>query len=284
MRGALLATLAAASLAAAACGGGGSTVSPESVAQAATKTANLRSYRVATSTKLKLAKRNLTFTGSGAFDPKGRRGRLSLDMSQLNQISGASGSPYNLGYAQFILAGTAMYLRIPLLKQLNPSLKPWVKIDLRQAGQTQGLDFGAFLQFGQGGDPSHALDYLRATGKLKKKGTEEIRGIETTHYTGTVDLKKVPATAPARSRAEVRKNVDRLISLTGHQTITVEVWVDGNGYIPRETYTNKLPIQNQKADVQSTLELFDFGTPVVAPVPPAEDVTDLSGGPKGATS
>ena len=284
MRAALLATLAAASLAAAACGGGGSTVSPESVAPAATKTAHRKSDRVATSTKLKLAKRNLTFTGSGAFDPKGRRGRLSLDMSQLNQISGASGSPYNLGYAQFILAGTAMYLRIPLLKQLNPSLKPWVKIDLRQAGQTQGLDFGAFLQFGQGGDPSHALDYLRATGKLKKEGTEEIRGIETTHYTGTVDLKKVPATAPARSRAEVRKNVDRLISLTGQQTIPVEVWVDGNGYIRRETYTNKLPIQNQKADVQSTLELFDFGTPVVAPVPPAEDVTDLSGGPKGATS
>jgi hypothetical protein len=283
MRAAALLTLVlGATLTATACGGSG-TVSPESVANAATKT-GAQSYRVATTTKVKLNKRNVTFKGNGLFDPRHRRGRLSLDMSQLNQISGASGSPYNLGYAQFVLDGTTMYMRIPLLKQLNPSLKPWVKIDLNQAGKTQGLDFGAFLQFGQGGDPTQALQYLRATGKLKKKGTEKVRDVETTHYAGSVDLKKVATTAPANVRVELKKNVDRLIALTGERTIPVEVWVDGNGYIRRETYTSKLQVSGQKVDVDSALELYDFGTRVVAPVPPAADVTDFSGGSKGATS
>jgi hypothetical protein len=266
--------LVAATLALTACGG--ESVSPEPVADAATKTSALKSYRVHTATKLKLKNRDLTFKGDGAFDPRARKGRLSLDMSALKQISGAEGSPYNLGYAQFVLNGTTIYMRIPLLKQLNPSLKPWIKLDLGQAGRTQGLDFGAFLQFGQGGDPTQALQYLRATGKLKKEGTEDVRAVSTTHYTGTVDLRKVADKAPANVRSEVRKNVDRLIALTGSSTIPVEVWVDRQGYVRREKYTEKLSLQGQKADLEATLELFDFGTPVVAPVPPAGDVSDFS--------
>ena len=282
MRAAALVALVATVLAGTACGSS-SSVSPDAVANAATKTGSLTSYRVATTTKLKLGKRNVTFKGTGVFDPKQRRGKLSLDMSQLNQVSGAAGSPYNFGYAQFVLDGATIYMRIPILKQLNPSLRPWVKIDLIQAGKTQGLDFGSFLQFGQGGDPTQALQYLRATGKLQKKGSDDVRGVEATHYSGSVDLKKVPDAAPANVREELRKNVDRLIQLTGQRTIPVEVWVDSKGYIRRETYTNKLPIQGRKLDVESSLDLYDFGTPVVAPVPPAADVTDFTGR-KGAQS
>jgi hypothetical protein len=282
MRAGVLALLVSAALGATACGSS-SDVDPEAVANAATKTSTVTSYRIATTTKLKLGKRDVTFKGDGVFDPKKRRGRLSLDMSQLNQISGAEGSPYNFGYAQFVLDGTTIYMRIPLLKQLNPTLKPWVKIDLVQAGKTQGLDFGSFLQFGQGGDPTQALQYLRATGKLEKKGTDDVRGVKTTHYKGSVDLKKVPNVAPANVRDELRKNIDRLIALTGERTIPVEVWVDDKGYVRREAYTNKLQIQDRKVDVESSLELYDFGTPVLAPVPPASDVSDFTGR-KGAQS
>jgi hypothetical protein len=258
----------------AACGS--KSLSSVPVAAAAKKTSSLKSYRVQTATTLKLGKRDVTFKGDGVFAPKGRRGRLSLDMSALNQISGAAGSPYNLGYADFVLDGTTIYMRIPLLKQLNPSLKPWVKLDLGQAGRTQALDFGSFLQFGQGGDPTQALQYLRATGKLEKKGTGSVRGVSTTHYKGAVDLRKVADKAPANLRAELRTNVNRLIALTGTSTIPVEVWVDEHGYVRRERYTEKLALQGHKVDVEASLELFGFGTPVIAPVPPAADVSDFT--------
>jgi hypothetical protein len=263
---------------------GGSAVSPKSVADAAAKTSSLKSYRVETTTTLKLGKRDVTFTGDGVFAPKGRRGRLSLDMSALNQISGASGSPYNLGYAQFVLDGTTIYMRIPLLKQLNPSLKPWVKLDLGQAGRTRVADFGSFLQFGQGGDPTQALEYLRATGKLDKKGTESVRGVSTTHYKGTIDLRKVADKAPANLRAELRTNAKRLIALTGSSKIPVDVWVDKHGYVRKERYTEKLALQGHKVDVEASVELFGFGTPVIAPVPPAADVSDFSAVAPGTSS
>jgi LppX_LprAFG lipoprotein len=255
------AVLTAAALAMVACGGG--SVSAEPVAHAATKTAALKSYRVQATTKLKLQKREITFTAKGVFDPRNKRGRMTLDMSQLNQVQGPEESPYNLGYATFVLDGSDMYMRIPLLRQTYRNLRPWVKIDLERLGRAAGAD--SFLQFGGGGDPTRTLQYLRGVGKLHKEGGETVRGVSTTHYTGTIDLKKV-------------KGGDRLAQTLGQRKLPVEVWVDDDGYIRRETWKEQLDVGNGKTDVKIAMELYDFGAPVFAEVPPARDVTDLTGG------
>src|SRR5204862_396375 len=106
----------------------------------------------------------------------------------------------------------------------------------------------------------------------------------TTHYKGAVDLRKVADKAPAKLRAELRTNVDRLIALTGSSTIPVEVWVDEHGYVRKERYTEKLELQGHKVDVEESVELFDFGTPVIAPVPPAADVSDFTAATTGSSS
>jgi hypothetical protein len=255
----VLALLAAASLLAA-CGGG-SSVSGDSVAKAATKTSTTKSYRVEAITKLKVQGRNVTFKANGAFDPKRGIGRTNLDMSQLGQIQGGQGSPYNLGYATFILDGTAMYMRIPLLRQTYPTLKPWVKIDLRHAARSGGLD--SFLQFGAGGNPATVLGYLKGIGKLHKEGSDKVRGVSTTHYSGTIDVDKV-------------KGGQTLRRLTNQTTIPVDVWVDDDGYVRREQWQQKVTLGNAKSNLDIRLELFDFGTAVVAQAPPTSDVTDLS--------
>ncbi|HYY65396.1 MAG TPA: hypothetical protein VE688_12315 [Gaiellaceae bacterium] len=286
MRRALLGSaLAAVMIASTACGSSSSSgVDPDSVANAATKTSTLKSFRVHTTTTFKLGSRDLTFKGDGVFASKARRGRLSLDMSALNQIVGAQGSPYNLGYALFIVDGDALYMRIPILKQLNPNLRPWVKLDLGQAGRTQQLDFGSFLQFSQGGDPTQALEYLRAAGKVNKEGKADVHGVATTRYKVAVDLRKVAGKAAADRRDELRKNINRLIALTGSSTIPIDVWIDKQGYVRKELYTEKVELRGQKAAVEASVELFGFGSPVVAPVPPAADVTDLTGAVPGANS
>jgi hypothetical protein len=281
-RALLGAVLATVTLASVACGG--SSVDPSTVADAAKKTSSLKSFRVQTATTFKLGSRDLTFTGDGAFASPARRGRLSLDMSALNQVVGPQGSPYNLGYALFILDGSAIYMRIPILRQLNPNLRPWVKLDLGQAGRTQQLDFESFLQFSQGGDPTQALQYLRAAGKVEKVGGDKVRGVPTTHYKATVDLRKVADKASADRRAELRKNINRLIALTGSSTIPIDVWIDKQGYVRKEMYTEKMQLQGRKTAVDASLEMFDFGAPVVAPVPSATDVTDLTGAPPGTSS
>jgi hypothetical protein len=262
-----------------ACGGGSGSVSPDSVANAATKTSNVKSYRVSTATSLKLpsTSRKVTFLGTGVYDPGGRRGRLELDLSQLNQVLGPTGSPYNFGHIQMIMAGSDLYMRIPFLKQVEPSIRPWIKIDLNHASQAAGFDFSSFLQFGQGGDPTQTLQYLRGAGKVKKVGSEDVRGVKTTHYRATVDLRRVAAKAPAKDRAALRRATQRLIALTGEKTLPVEIWVDDHGLVRRESYREKLAIQNSSTELASSMELYDFGAPVVAPVPSKSLVTDLSG-------
>jgi hypothetical protein len=261
----------------AACGGG--SLSADPIAKAANKTANVKSYRVSTTTTMELPNnsRNVTFRGTGAYDPNGRRGRLDLDLSELDQVLGPQGSPYNLGHVQMIMNGTSMYMRIPFLKQIQPSLKPWVKIDLERAAQSQGLDFSSFLQFGGGGDPTQTLQYLRAAGKVEKVGTETIRGARTTHYKAVVDLRKVADKAPAKNRDALRRSVDRVIATTGQKTIPVEIWIDEDGLVRRETYREQLLVQDSKTQLSSSIDLYDFGAPVAAPVPSKSLVTDLSG-------
>jgi hypothetical protein len=240
---------------------GSESIDPAFVAKAATRTSTARSYRVEATTKLKVQSHDVTFKARGAFDPKRQIGRMNLDMSQLGQVQGGQGSPYNLGYATFILAGTSMYMRIPLLRQTYPTLKPWVKIDLRHAARSGGLD--SFLQFGAGGNPSSVLGYLKGLGKLHKEGSEDVRGVSTTHYSGTIDVDKL-------------EGGEELRRLTANEKLPVDVWVDDDGYVRRERWKEKVDFGNRKSDIDLNLELFDFGAAVQAEPPAASTVTDLS--------
>jgi hypothetical protein len=253
----------------AACGSGGSSAS-EDVAEAATKTNGAKSYAVSTSTTMNVADKSVTFTGAGAFDVKKRRGKLSLDLRNFAEVG------QNLGTVTMILNGFDLYLRMPFLRSVAPQLKPWLKVNLQQAGRSQGLDLSAFLQLGQGGDPTQSLQYLRGAGDVKKKGSEEVRGVDTTHYEMTVDLRRVADKAPQQLRARLRNATAQIIRVTGQRKVPVEIWVDDQGLVRRFVQRQKIPIQGNRTDMTLQMELFDFGTSVSAAPPPASQVTDLS--------
>jgi hypothetical protein len=253
----------------AACGSGGGSAS-EDVAQAATKTNSVKSYAVATSTTMNVADKAVTFTGAGAFDVTKRRGKLSLDLRNFAEVG------QNLGTVTMILNGFDLYLRMPFLRSVAPQLKPWLKVNLQQAGRSQGLDLSAFLQLGQGGDPTQSLQYLRGASDVKKKGSEEVRGVDTTHYEMTVDLRRVADKAPQQLRARLRNATAQIIRVTGQRKVPVEIWVDDQSLVRRFVQRQKIPIQGKRTDMTLRMELFDFGTSVSAAPPPASQVTDLS--------
>jgi hypothetical protein len=240
-----------------ACGGG--SVSPAAITGAATKTASVKSYRVDATTTLKVQNRNVTISATGAFAPPKRRGRMSLDLTQL--VQGPT-TPFNVGRALFILDGPDVYMRLGLLQQ-RPGQKPWAKIDLARAARAGG--FGSLLQLGTGGDPTATLQYLKGIGKVRKEGSETVRGEPTTHYAGTIDLRKVAGGAA-------------LVRTTGEREVPVEVWVGKDGLVRREKWKERVKLGSTSSDVELRLELYGFGAPVIAPVPPADQVTDLTGG------
>lgn len=279
MRRVLLAVLLPlASLALVACGGGGGQSSAKAqgaVTLAARTTAGGQSYHISTQTTLHIPqlKNPVSLSGEGVFDPRRNRGRLEIDLRNLTAVLGQP-----VGTAQMELEGNVVYMRIPFLSASLPGLRPWLKVDLARAGHTRGIDLSSFLQLGQGADPNQVLEYLRAAGHVMKIGSEKVRGVETTHYRGTIDLERVPSLAPAAQRAQLRASIRRLEQTTGRRAIPIGVWIDAQNRVRRLRYQDLLTLQQERVELNLQSDLYDFGTPVVVPLPAPGDVTDLTKG------
>jgi hypothetical protein len=203
----------------------------------------------------------------GEADFSAHRGHMLIDLSQF----GLPGPPIDAVFDNAIV-----YEKFPpALGAALPPGKSWVKVDLATAGQSVGVDSG--LGQAQAGDPSQTLDYLRGvTGNVARVGTDDIRGTHTTHYRTTVDLRKAADQSPT-----ARDAINSTIKLLGSSSQPLDVWIDAQGRVRRIHYT--VDLSKSKATTPSipgsatfTLDLFDFGVPVQATIPPADQIADLS--------
>jgi hypothetical protein len=243
---------------------GGAELSPEAaVAEAATRTEDEGSARVSfTGTLTGIPGGSFTVQGEGEF-ARGR-GRMTFDLAG---IAGGSGS------LEMIFDQLVIYMRFPAEIQAQlPGGKSWVRMDLETLAEEQGIDLGALMQFSQS-DPTQSLQYLRgASDDFEEVGSEPVRGVDTTHYRGTIDLRKAAEGLPE----EARESVDRVIELTGERELPVDVWIDDDGLARRITYEQPLPAPGaEDASMELTMEFFDFGLDVDVEPPPAEDVIDI---------
>jgi hypothetical protein len=257
-------------LAAAGCGGGSSQqadTGPSSSAQqavldAGANTEAVKSARISFTGDITGGPASGTMSGEGAF--AGRQGRMSMD------LSGLSGGGQFGGRMEIVFDELVFYLKFPpeIAGQL-PGGKEWVKFDLAKLGNEQGIDLAQLMQL-SGTDPSQSLDLLRAaSADFREVGTEEVRGVETTHYRGTVDLEKVAQQAPEAARESYR----RIIELSGQRSVPVDVWIDDGGLTRRMHYEQKLP---DGSTMDLTQEYYDFGVDVDVAAPPADEVIDLT--------
>jgi LppX_LprAFG lipoprotein len=258
-------------IALAACGGGSSQQAAtetasvpdaqQAVLEAGVNTQAAESARISFTGTMSGAAASGTIEGEGAF--AGRQGRMTIDID----LDGAGGA--FSGRMEAIFDGLVFYLKFPpqISSQL-PGGKAWVKFDLEALGSQQGIDFEQLMQL-SGTDPSRSLALLRAASPdFAAVGDEEVRGVETTHYRGTVDLEKFAEEAPADARESYR----RILELTGQKTVPLEVWIDGEGLTRRMRYEQKMP---DGSSMTLTQELYDFGVEVDVEAPPASDVLDL---------
>jgi hypothetical protein len=287
----LVASLVA--LALAACGGGGddadtqggetaaatTTASEESIlASVASNAENAGSSKVAftITTQIPQQEGPITLTGEGEFDYTGQQGTLTYDFSEL---LGTLGQQDAAEPAEIILDGNVFYMKFPLLSGLIPGGKPWIKFDLESLAGQQGIDLGQLQQVNQG-DPSQTLDYLRAVGSVEEVGTEEIRGVETTHYRGVIELDKAVELAPEESREQMRQSIEQLKEQTGLSELPIEVWVAADGLPAKVQYSFSGSLTGTEGgdDISTifAMELFDWGTDVAIEIPPENEITDIS--------
>ena len=242
------------------CGSGGA-LSLDPVAAAATKTANEQTFKVRYTMEMTVLGQKRAIGGTGAFDGSRDVAQTTVDLSQLPIPGAADG-----GSATIVYDGRVMYMKMPLLTNVLPGSKAWVKVDLAAAAQSLGVDLGSF----KAADPKQGLQQLLASSDTKKVGTDTIDGVETTHYQAVVDIANAAKLPPAQRRA-LRQYLKGM-----HGRAPVDVWIDADGHVRRESTNFDYGTGLQHAQTSVTMNFSDFGAPVDVTVPAAGDVTDIT--------
>ncbi|MEA2473574.1 MAG: hypothetical protein QOE06_1489 [Thermoleophilaceae bacterium] len=213
--------------------------------------------------------RALPMKGSGALDPQHRRGHLVF-----NQAGALGGG----GTIEQIFQGDVIYMKTPAAAAQFGAKKPWLRVDVKQAGQALGIDPSRLGQMG-GNDPRQMLNQIRSvTGDVEKLGTEKVRGVETTKYRGNVDIRRYPDRLPETQREQARVEVEKLVQQTGSGTYPMTLWIGKDKLVRRVRieYGFDIPGQKQQGRFSMTMEFYDFGAPIDVAPPPAKDVQDLA--------
>ena len=185
---------------------------------------------------------------------------------------GAEALAATLGEQQIVGEGLVMYMKSPFFQQLMGSGDKWLKIDLQAASEQMGVDLSQLMQSSQS-DPSGQLQYLAGATQVEKVGTEKVRGVETTHYTGVVDFEVLK-----QEEEELADTIDRVQEIYGGSEVPFEVWLDKEGLPARYSmdfdYSNS-PSAAQMGRMKMTFEYFDWGVPVSVDIPPESQTVDM---------
>ena len=256
--------------------GGKDTVPISTVAKAAEATNNSGGFKIAIDGRFNVPQlqRSLPIKGSGALDPKSRRGRLVFESAAgLGVMGGGQG-----GKVEQIFDGSVIYMKMPAIAKQLGGTKEWLRVDVQKAGQALGIDTSRLGQLG-GNDPRQMLDQIRAvSGDIEKAGSEKVRGVDTTRYEAKVDIRKYPDRLPKEQQEQARVAVEQLVDMTGSSTYPMTLWIGDDDLVRRVriAYDFKTPGQDQKGGFSMQMEFFDYGTALDVSPPPAKDVQDLN--------
>lgn len=249
-------------------GCGADDVAAEDIAQAAQATTQAGSSRMQIEMLMTVpGGETVRMHGEGIADMVAERGRMTFDLSSL---------PGGEGEMEMVFSGFSIWMRMPLFEDELPEGIEWIKVDLQEAGKSLGIDFAQFSQMGN--DPTKQLDYLRAVAEIENEGEEEVRGVPTTHYSGTTDLREYPKLVPEAEQDAARKNVEAILQLGGDAETPIEVWIDEDDLVRRMRMTVPIPQAGgtEPVETQMEYELYDFGVEVDVEPPSEDDVMDLT--------
>jgi hypothetical protein len=223
------------------CACGGDVTSIDPIAQAAEKTTNVAGTHFVMSARIAAEGETVEFRGPGEIADHGRK--LHMQMTMPGEILGIKGAGKKDITLELIAAGGNFYVRggpFTELAELAGGKEKWVRIPDTEPGFDLGQN-----------DPSKMLEYLRATSKVEERGSDTVRGIETTHYEARIQLDKVAE----RVSPDAAQTLKELTQGAGIKEIPLEVWVDKDSLVRRL----KMNWHPKGGSFVMETELFDFG-------------------------
>jgi hypothetical protein len=241
MRALLL--LLVAPLALVACGGGKSSSSELNLSPTAYVKQAAQKSSAASSVHMKLkgsvtvpGGQSVVLSGDGGFTK--HEGSFRLDFN----AGGLGGS------IDAVIQAGQLYVRSPLFADGLPKGKTWLKLDLSKQASAQGLDLTKLAAQ----DPAQTLARLQSLGKVKEVGTEQVDGVDATHYRGRLSAQTAGANAGP-----------------------FDVWVGkDDGYVRRVQFATDAA--GSTASTHLTMDLSDFGKDVTITVPSAAETADAT--------
>ena len=215
-----------------------------------------------------------SFTMSGEIDVDNAHRRIDMTMD-LGMLGGEM---------QILMDDGMVYMRSPAFQDAGTE---WVSLDPSKMDPAVAAQFGGF---GTGTtDPSAYVGLFAGVLDVKDSGKQTLQGVSTTHYVGTIDLKKVlegfsdvvGEDVDAATRKQLRTVVEQFDALGIEEKIPFEIWIDEEGLPRRQRITmdfGKLVPGAGEANMEMTVDFSDFGKPVVIELPRASEVTDMTKG------
>lgn len=108
---------------------------------------------------------------------------------------------------------------------------------------------------------------LTASPDIRRVGEEEVEGVRTTRYSGTVDASEGLKALDPEDRQAMEQQLQKL----GAGKMTVDFWVDEQG-LPRKQVVKTDMAQGR---FEATAHCSDYGKPVQISAPPADQVGEL---------
>ncbi|MER5640759.1 hypothetical protein ABT095_27895 [Kitasatospora sp. NPDC002227] len=242
-----------------------------SVADAMSQTTKATSQY--TSVKLKLSEKvnaqgqDVDVTGSGtvSWQP------VAMDMTMT--VPGLSAEFGGDGSIRTLMSGTTMYMNMGDAAAAKSGGKHWMKLDLTSLG-TAGQALADQMNSSSGNDPATQLKLFTSSPDIKRVGQESVNGVQSTHYTGTVDLTKLAAQQDASLKSLLTQSTK-----LGLSSMNLDLWVTDKG-LPVRIHESTPATATTKFDV--TVDYSDYSTtPVTVTAPPANDTNDLGAMLKG---
>ena len=114
--------------------------------------------------------------------------------------------------------------------------------------------------------PSEFVEFLRDSGDVENEGTEEIRGQQTTHYSGPLDIRKIAE----EGGSELVQRLNRQPHVEEMET-RIDIWVGENGLPARMEFEAKPP-DGQDGHLKMTTDILEYNVEVDVEAPPPSKV------------
>lgn len=164
-----------------------------------------------------------------------------------------------------------VYLMFPFFTGLMGAETEWVSMPAEE-----GSDFAE--EMGSAAAPSNPASFLEAfagaEGTVEELGTEDVRGISTTHYRVTVEEGWQAALSP-EELAELEEQ-----GPLPETSFPLDLWVDRDGLVQRMSISMTadeadVELGGETGAVTMMFDFFDFGQSVTIEPPPADQVTSM---------